>query len=647
MSDYRSPDLNIIKELKITSLLKGTWILEIAIYLGALFIFTLILLNRSPNLLRPLAMNLQFGFTFVMPILFIVLYVAFRLPGWPGKLISLTVTLVLFGSALAGIWASGHTQSVFVSGLIPLRDAQYYYVDALRLLAGRSVSEFSAARPLFAGLLATVLAITGRDLMIAIMVFTAINGLAAFFAANEIRRTHGTLAAVFLLIFLFLYYRYRTIGSVMSENIGLALGIIGIALLWRSIANKSFQLGLYALFVNVLALNTRPGPFFVLPALLLWGAWYYKMPNQRLSWRFLLLGMLAIVAGFGTNILIKQLFGTTSGVLFSQFSYALYGLASGGKSWSYIFQVHPEIRELSNPESISMVYKLTLDLIRHNPALLLQGVFHYWTVFFSNSWYNLFSYISGGNTIINSVTRWSLYALCVLGIIKWIRKINDPYTSFIVSAATGILLSVPFVPPADAYGMRLYAASVIILGLLPAMGLVFMTEKLKVNIKPAVGQTNSQMILWFSMFLTLLLLFGPFLVRGSNYISEVSTIPCQHDMNHIVVVFDSGSSIQVIKEKEPGLDWMPRFHSGIFKRNAHGLPDYNLIAWLEDVKPNTTLFYTLDYNSNRAALVEISTSELPRPGSIMKICGQWDSDPALKAYSIFVSEDAMIISKLR
>lgn len=636
-----------MKQSKILFLLNRVWIREAAIYLAAFSIFTLILLNRSPNLLRPLSMNLQFGFTWIIPPLFIILYLAFRLSGWPGKLISLILSLILFGLALAGIWASGHTQSVYISGLIPLHDAQAYYVDGLRVLAGRNMSDFSAARPLFVGLLTTILAITGRDLMISIMVLTAINGMACFLAANEIQRTHGTLAAVFLLIFLFLYYRYRTIGSVMSENIGLALGIIGVTLVWRGITNNAFRLVVYALFIITLALNTRPGPFFVLPAVLLWGTWYYRTPNQRFSWRFLLLGTLAIAAGFGTNLLIKKFFGTSSGVLFSQFSYALYGLASGGKSWSYIFQVHPEIKALPHPESIATAYQLTFDLIRHNPVLLVQGVFHNWSVFFSNSWYNLFSYISGENSYVNSVTRWSLYALCVLGLIKWIRKITNPYTSFIVFAAVGILLSVPFVPPADAYGMRLYAASIVILGLLPAMGLVFIAEILKFNINPAVNQENSQTVFWFSLFLTFILLIGPFLVRGSSEIASITTTPCQQDMNYIIAVFDSGNSIHVVREKQPGLDWMPQFHLGIFKRNVHSLPDLHLVDWLENIKPLTTLFYTLDYHSNREALIVIPTSKLPRRGSIMKVCGQWESDPALGSYSIFLSEDATVISELK
>ena len=629
----------------IPSFVNRVWIGEAASYLAAFFIFTLILVNRSPNLLRPLSMNVRFGFTWVIPLAVIVLYVSFRMRGWPGKFMSLTATLSLFALALAGVWASGHTQSTYISGLIPLYDAQSYYVDALRLLAGRSISEFSAARPLFAGFLATVLALTGRDLTITLMVLTALNALACFFAAKMIQRTHGELAAVFLLIFLFLYYRYRTVGTVMSENVGFALGVIGVTLIWGSIKSRSAWLALHGLFVLTLALNARPGPFFILPSLLLWGSWYYRRLDQRFSWRFFLSGMAAIGIGFMASLLIKQLFGVASGVAFSQFSYALYGLASGGNSWSYIFQVHPELKEMAPPESMWTAYRLTLDIIRQHPTLLLQGALHNWSRLFSNSWYGLFSYVGGENSHLNLIARASLYVLCVFGLIKWMRKPADPYTSFIIAATVGILVSTPFVPPTDAYGMRLYAASIIIFGLLPTMGLCFVLETLKHKITPADEAIYSQGMIGYSAVLVFMMLLGPFLVHGTSRISQKTLPSCEQGLTSILAFFDSGSFISLLREKDPAMDWMPVFHYGLFKRNVHSLPDSHFASRLEDIAPRSSLFYTLDYRSNQAALITLPTSMLPPVRSTVVICGKWEDDPILEDYSIFISSSVTILSE--
>jgi hypothetical protein len=631
-----------MKRLKRPAFPDSPWIREAAIYLAAFFIFTLILLNRSPNVLRPLSMNMRFGFTWIIPLLVVVLYISFHISGLPGRLIRLTATLSMFAMALAGVWASGQTQSTYISGLIPLYDAQIYYVDALRLLAGRSMSEFSAARPLFAGWLATILALTDRDLTVALMVLTAVNGMASYFAAETVRRTHGTVPAIFLLIFLFLYYRYRTVGAAMSENAGLAFGVIGVTLIWQGITNKSSWLALFGIFVHTLALNARPGPFIILPALLLWGSWYFRTPNERFAWRFFLLGILLIVAGFATSLLLKQFLGVSSGVPFSQFSYAFYGLASGGNSWAYIFEAHPELREMAHPEVTWTAYRLTFDLIRDQPALLLQGALRNWSTLFSDSWYGLFSYVGGENRYLNLVTRGFIFVLCLLGLVKWLQKTSDPYTSFVVASTAGILFSVPFVPPTDAYGMRLYAASIILFGLLAAMGLSFALEKLRIPAQTVAHVENSQGFIEFSVLLTSMMLIGPFLVRGTSPM-PASAASCQPEMSSVVAHLDSGTSIRLIRERDPGLDWLPVFHFGFFRRNVHSVPDSRLANRLESIEPRSTLFYTLDYRSNNAALVIIPTAALPEPGSPIELCGEWESDPALEVFSIFVARSATVM----
>jgi hypothetical protein len=635
-----------VKTSIVSSVTVRLWIQQAVVYAAALSVFTLILVNRSPNFLRPFSMNVQFGFTWIVPLLFILLYIAFRLPDWYGKLLSVTLALSVFALALAGIWASGHTQSTILSGLIPFYDAQAYYVDALRLLAGKDVSDFSSARPLFAGWLAGLLALTGRNLTLVVGSLAAINGVACYLAAMEIRRTHGVSPAVFLLIFLFLYYRHRTAGTVMSENLGFPLGILGFVLIWQGIAHASHRPVLFGLFLTTLGLNARPGPLFILPFQLIWAGWYFRESGKQFSWRIFLLGTFAIASGFALNLLMVRLLGTPSGVPFAQFSYALYGLASGGKSWHYVFDTHPELFNLLEPQRTQLIYKLTFDLILDNPARLLQGAIYNWSMLFSTSGYGVFSYIGGENNLINTWARWGCYVLCILGIIKWTRAPSDPYTSLITVSSLGILASVPFVPPADAYGMRLYAAGITILGLLPAMGLVFALNKSGFNDlqNSTKVTTDSHTTTWYATSLILLTFIGPIFVKGTDSVSSVPEIGCQSEIDSILFRFDPGSSIHLIKEKDFRLDWMPVFHQGLFKRNAHSLPDNYLAEWLEDIGAPTTLFYSLDYRSNRAVFVIVPTSLLPEDGTVVEMCGNWESDSSLTAYSIFMAEAVLDIA---
>jgi hypothetical protein len=68
--------------------------------------------------------------------------------------------------------------------------------------------------------------------MATLAILTAIAGLACYFTAREVQRTHGAEIAIFILMVLFLFTRAHS-GISMSESLGVALGTLGFGLLWR------------------------------------------------------------------------------------------------------------------------------------------------------------------------------------------------------------------------------------------------------------------------------------------------------------------------------------------------------------------------------------------------------------------------------
>src|SRR3972149_3584684 len=86
--------------------------------------------------------------------------------------------------------------------------------------------------------------------------------------------------------------------------------------------------------------------------------------------------------------------------------------------------------------------------------------------------------IAGENWRINVLAIWGMYALCIVGIFAWLRDRKDPIQSLIMASAIGVFISVPFLPPTDAYRMRPYAGSIVIFGALPAMGLTYLISKI-------------------------------------------------------------------------------------------------------------------------------------------------------------------------
>ena len=602
--------------------------------------FSLIVTNRSPNLLRPISMSMRSGFGLVIPITALLLYLCFRIPDRVGELISMTAVLSLFAMPLAGLWASGQSQSVAISGLIPLTDAANYYHDSLRIIAGQSISHFSAMRPFFPGFLSFLMSLTDRNFMFSLAIITAVAAVAIYYSVREIQRTHGAETAVFLLIILFLYFRHHS-GTSMSETLGVPFGALGIALIWRGLDKQLHWLTLFGLFVTSFAMNIRPGTMFILPLLLLWTSWLFRKPNEYISISFFFWGSIAIVLSFVLNSLTIRLLAEPSGTAFSNFSWALYGLASGGNSYTYIFVKHPELLLMPDPQQSRTIYRMAFDLMVHSPELFVKGAFHNWGMFFSDSWYSAYSFLESEGGKLYRITRWTIYTLCALGFIHWLIKPSDKYAGLVAVSAVGVLISVPFVPPTDAYRVRLYAASMMIFGLLPAMGLSLLIKRIKLDsllpINTEIQGTNITAVI--SAMLVAIILAGPMIVKASPQKLPEFEFSCAANSDKIAIRFDAGTSVNIMREKDLFLDWMPNFHQGLFSRNIHDLADNNLIAYFDALRPGTSLVSTLDLISGEPALIVIPTHLLPAPGTSLGICGQWETEPGLKKYDLFVSSE--------
>ncbi len=611
-------------------------ILDILYLAVAILVFCAILLDRSSDFLRILSLPLRAGLNLTVVLYFVCLYIAFRLKGWAGQVFSLVLSLALFAFALAGLWAIGQSQSTVFNGIVPLFDARSYYGDALRLLAGQDFTSFSARRPLFAGLFSVLLWISNRNLMTALSILTLMTALACFVTVKQIQRTHGSEVAVFVLIILFLFYRYHS-GLVMTENLGLPLGALGFALIWRGAATRNRFALWVGLFLFTLGLNARAGAFLTLPLLVLWYGWAFKDPARKFSWSFFAIGITAVLAGFVINLLMVRLLATPSGMPFSNFSYSLYGLASGGKSWTYVLDAHPELSQLQEPYLSRQIYKLAFELIRDQPVLLIKGALYNWSMLFSNTWYNAYSFVTGENEIVRLVAQCSILVLCVLGFVRWIRKPEDTLNGLVVIAAIGTLVSAPFLPPTDAYRMRPYATSMIVFGLLPAMGLLFGLEMLKIRFVEKKEQDDTYP--GILIFLVILLLFsttvGPVLIKNFGELPEFQQVTCEKDLDLVSLRFDPGTYFSIVRQDEPELDGMPNFHLGRFRRNSHSLAHSEMIRWTGQINAQTSIFAALNFRSLGNVLVVTPTKLLPAPGTLWQVCGQWERDKALTDYRIF------------
>jgi hypothetical protein len=623
------------------------WFFPAVICVVGLLAYAAVLMLGLP---RPIQ-HAFFGYN--SPWLFIAsltcLYLAYRLPRWGGRLAGFSATLILFAMQLAAVWRSGMSKSFFLlGGLLPVSDASGYYAGALQVLEGNTLNVYASQRPLFSGVLATLLGLTHQNLQAALALFVLLNAIASFFLAREVQRSHGTAAGVVVLATLFMFYR-EYIGTAMTENLGLALGAVGLAVLWRGAVHQHLKFCLLGMFVLTLALNARAGTFFILPALIVWGAWAWRGAS-RFSPRFLLGGVGAVLLGFLANALVFNVIGNPHTVPNAHFSYNLYGLIVNG-NWETIFIHHPELRTLADIQQTKRIYELTLEALYANPLALVWGCWRAWTYFL----WPTFIF----DSVQNNPWKFLLLLLSLVALVIGYRQRHTSIGAFILTSAIGIFLSIPFVPPWDT-GMRAYAATMPFLSLLPALGLRFLAQKTKWYKVPRNSQQQYQPYpLWlFTVSLACFSIGGPMVTKLWCSRPHFVAISCPKGMEPIYVRNSLGSSLTLVDDDALQETNLPDLRLGDFQRHLHQYSLWNgrlrgipaLTSELRDVPADTTLLSKLDLNSQRLWWVIANKKMVPKEKGIIGVCGRKTAIPELQGYrygfSLFYADSMQLVEEV-
>ncbi|MHC1783651.1 MAG: hypothetical protein AB9891_13005 [Anaerolineaceae bacterium] len=334
------------------------------------------------------AIRQGFGFEIIITSVVLIWGFSFRRErDWIPK----TVIFFLFGAGLAALWSIPLSEGQVVGGMLYFSDSSRYYADALRLLNGFPISNFSARHPLPTLFFAIILLITGKNLRIALAVITAIAAWVTWMAANEVRKNWGKIPTAIFCVLLFLFYR-RFSGLPDSENLGFILGCLGFSQLLKSMRSNSSSTFRNGLFILSLGLIARPGPFFVLPAILLWRS---KIDNRPGMNRFkpLMVGILFIGLAFIVNYAINKVLADRNGQLFSNYSYTFYGITQGGKGWEQFFIDYPELITAPEIDAEQTAMKKGLEALVAKPVLTFQGILNSYKDFFSIEPISIFGFL--------------------------------------------------------------------------------------------------------------------------------------------------------------------------------------------------------------------------------------------------------------
>jgi len=198
-----------------------------------------------------------------------------------------------------------------------------------------------------------------------------------------------------------------------------------------------------------IALNARTGALFILPCLVVWAGLVAYIFHQKV-WLWLLTACVALAVGFALQATFVLTVGGSPGNTFGGFSDELYGLSVGGKGPRHVDKDHPEVKQLPDYERRQAVYELALENMMARPALFLQGLSRYFSVFLTRGTYDY-----------RILGEWGFpVKLCWwLAWIPLLLNYRHPAYLMIAMSSLGIILSAPVV---GLHGGRIFSASVMI-----------------------------------------------------------------------------------------------------------------------------------------------------------------------------------------
>lgn len=259
-------------------------------------------------------------------------------------------------------------------GTIPYSDAAGYYLGSQDFLTTGLLNEWNSRRPLNALFYAARSLMTGQSFHVALLLQAIVCGLAAFITSLALRPYCSPLGRAFFLLGIVGIYGQVFLPTTLSESLGLTLGFISCASFILFMKKPTAALFALSMFMLLVALNTRAGPFFLIPFLMIWGI-YKVSPDRTEQIKLVAFSILGLLLALGYNKALLFLYtpADAPGAMHANFSHTLYGLVCGGKMWSYAQTVFTDFKGTEG-EYCQMLYKESWSVFKEKPWLIILGI---------------------------------------------------------------------------------------------------------------------------------------------------------------------------------------------------------------------------------------------------------------------------------
>lgn len=297
-----------------------------------------------------------------------------RFLGRWGLLLSVAIFVFTISGPWAGLPRQGDFGAAAVGGLVPFSDAISYFATAHDHIRDGVWNQVALRRPLAAAFreVLTVFGLFSFPAMLFLQ--TLLIAAATWFAAGAIARWRGTWAGLTFFGLMFLAMR-SFLPTSLTEPLGLIWALFSIPFFVVALRERSLAHALAGFAIIVVALMTRMGAMFIVPALMLWLIWQFGQ-----SWRAKLrvgIVSIAIVAGvLSANSLLQRSFGTGQDISGSNFAYTLCGLSIAQIYSACVERYQDELKALPGGEAAAtrFLYARAWDNIRKDPSVFLARV---------------------------------------------------------------------------------------------------------------------------------------------------------------------------------------------------------------------------------------------------------------------------------
>jgi hypothetical protein len=246
---------------------------------------------------------------------------------WSGFPIAACAFVLCISAMSAGIVRPGDSNAMNIGGLIPFSDANGHIAAAYDQARDGIWITF-AQRRLLASAFRSVLLFFGNYSLPAMMILQAcLFAAAACFAAYRVAMWRGIWAATAFFGLTYIYARYF-VPTALTEPLGLFWALLSVGFFVEAFRTGSVKPALVAFAITLVALMTRMGSMFTIPALLIWLVWQF---GQGIAAK-LRIGVVSIgilLGVLGMNTLLQKAYGTSQGSTGSNFAYVVCGLSMG------------------------------------------------------------------------------------------------------------------------------------------------------------------------------------------------------------------------------------------------------------------------------------------------------------------------------